>query len=351
MDNRVQGLAYGSLLAIAIGWVLWIGQAVFLPIAFSILVVYVIVGTNRLISHLPGIGRRMPKGAQYTLSLLVICAALAATFWLVATNLGRAIELAPQYQQSLLATIQDVSARLGFEAQPTWASVRQYLLAQASPQKLLGYFMALLASLASVLVVSGLYVVFLLLDLGTMPRKFANLSDDPAAVAQMQKIVGRVNDRIGTYLALKTFVGLITGFVSWAMMAWVGLELAAFFAVMIVVVNYIPYLGSFLGVAVPVSFGLLQFGLSPNLLLLLVLLAIAQLVLGNVLDPYLMANSLNLSPVAILASLGAWSALWGIAGAFLAVPLTACIVMVLAEFKGTRPVAVLLSKTGRVDED
>lgn len=351
MNNRLQALAYGSLLAIAIGWVLWIGQAVFLPIAFSILVVYVIVGTNRLVSRLPGIGRRMPLGAQYTLSLLVICAALAATFWLVAANLGRAVELAPQYQESLLATIQDVSARLGFEAQPTWASVRQYLLAQASPQKLLGYSLALLTSLASVLIVGVLYVVFLLLDLGTMPQKLANISDNPAAVAQTQKIIGRINDRIGTYLALKTFVGVITGLVSWAIMAWVDLELAAFFAVMIVVVNYIPYLGSFLGVVVPVSFGLLQFGLSPSLLLLLVLLAIAQFTLGNVVDPYLMANSLNLSPFAILASLAAWSALWGIAGAFLAVPLTASIAMVLAEFKGTRPVAVLLSKTGRVDEE
>jgi predicted PurR-regulated permease PerM len=64
-----------------------------------------------------------------------------------------------------------------------------------------------------------------------------------------------------------------------------------------------------------------------------------------------MANSLNLSAFAILASLATWSALWGISGAFLAVPLTACIAMVLAEFEGTRPIAVLLSKTGRVDEE
>jgi predicted PurR-regulated permease PerM len=351
MNNRLQGLAYGSMLAIAIGWVLWIGQAVFLPIAFSILVVYVILGTNRLVSRLPGIGRRMPLGAQYTLSLLVISAALAATFWLIAANLSRAIELVPLYQESLLATIQDVSSRLGIEAQPTWASVRQYLLAQASPQKLLGYSAGLITSLAGILVVSALYVVFLLIDLGTLPRKLTNMSDDPAAVAQLQKIVTHVNARIGTYLALKTFMCVITGLVSWAIMAWVGLELAAFFGVLIALVNYIPYLGSFLGVSIPVSFGLLQFGLSPSLLLLLVLLGIAQFFLGNVVDPYLMANSLNLSPFAILASLAAWSALWGLAGAFLAVPLTASLAMVLAEFKGTRPVAVLLSKTGRVDED
>ncbi len=350
MNHRLQAVAYGTVLALCAGWVLWIGQSVLLPIAFSILVVYVIVGTSRLVSRLPGLGSRMPKSVLYAVSFLLICAALAATFWLVAADLGRAIELAPRYQESLLATIQAFSARLGVEDEPTWATVRQYLLAQGNTQKLLGYSAAILTSVPSLLVVSVLYVVFLLIELGTLPRKLANLSEDPAAVARLQKIITHVNERIGTYLALKTFMCVLTGVLSWAAMAWAGLELASFFGVLIALVNYIPYLGSFLGVFVPVGFGLLQFGFSGELLFLLAILMAVQFTIGNVLDPWLMANSLNLSPFAILASLAAWSALWGMAGAFLAVPLTACIVMVLAESKGTRPLAVLLSKTGDVGE-
>jgi len=50
----------------------------------------------------------------------------------------------------------------------------------------------------------------------------------------------------------------------------------------------------------------------------------------------------------ILVSLTVWTALWGMPGAFLAVPVTASIVMLLAEFDGTRPIAVLLSKKGQV---
>lgn len=351
MNQRLGSLAYGTALALAIGWVLHIGAAVFLPIVFSILVVYVIVGTSRLVSRIPGIGHRLPATLQHTLSFLLIALALTATFWLVVVNLGRLVELAPAYQATLLAVIQDVAARVGIESQPTWATLRQDYLAHVSPQRLLAAAAATVSSVASGLVVGTLYVAFLLLELRAVPRKLANLSDDPAAVAQVEKILTRVNDRIGTYLALKTMVCLLTGFVSWLVMAGLGLELAAFWAVLIALVNYVPYIGSFLGVFVPVSFGLLQFGLGSELLLLLVLLAAAQLLIGNVLDPYLMASSLNLSPFAILASLATWSALWGISGAFLAVPLTACIAMVLAEFRGTRPIAVLLSKTGRVDEE
>ncbi len=348
MNHRLQAVTYGTVLTLAAGFVLWIGQSVLLPIAFSILAVYVIVGTSNLVSRVPWLGSRLHSSVQYAVGFLLVCAALAATFWLVAADLGRAVELAPRYQESLLATVQSLSALLGIEAEPTWATVRQYLLAQGSPQRLLGYSAVILTSVPSLLIVSVLYVVFLLIELDTVPRKLANLSQDPAAVARVQKIITSVNERIGTYLALKTFLCVLTGVLSWLAMAWVGLELASFFAILIALVNYIPYLGSFLGVFVPVSFGLLQFGFSSELLFLLVVLAAVQFTIGSVLDPWLMANSLNLSPFAILASLAAWSALWGIAGAFLAVPLTACIVMVMAESKGTRPLAVLLSKTGDV---
>ena len=93
---------------------------------------------------------------------------------------------------------------------------------------------------------------------------------------------------------------------------------------------------------------IVQFGeLEPILTLLLALTAV-QFVIGNFLDPYVMGNSLNLSPFAILISLAVWSELWGIPGAFLAVPITAIMTIVFSEFAGTRPIAVLLSKNGKL---
>jgi predicted PurR-regulated permease PerM len=348
--DPVRSLVYGAVLALLIGWVLHIGKNVLLPIVFSVLVVYVIVGTTRLVARIPGLGSRMPTSVQYSLALLVIATALWFTFWLVVANLGKVLELAPSYQESLLTAIQGLAARFGVES-PTWATVRGSVLAQVNPQALVASTLAFVTSTASVLVLGVLYVAFLLIEMSTTERKIARLSDDPKVVAQLQKIVLHINDRVGTYLALKTFVCVVTGLVSWMVMAWVGLDLAAFFGVLVALMNYVPYIGSVLSVVIPGSFGLLQFGPSPDLVLLLVLLVGVQFLLGNIVDPYLMASSLNLSPLAIVASLAGWSALWGIPGAFLAVPLTACIAMVLAEFKGTRPIAVLLSRTGELGDE
>jgi AI-2 transport protein TqsA len=97
-----------------------------------------------------------------------------------------------------------------------------------------------------------------------------------------------------------------------------------------------------------VTMAIVQFANPNDVLAVLLPLVALQFFIGNFLDPYVMGNSLNLSPFAILASLAAWSALWGIPGAFLAVPITAVMTIVLSEFPGTRPIAVLLSRDGRL---
>jgi predicted PurR-regulated permease PerM len=118
--------------------------------------------------------------------------------------------------------------------------------------------------------------------------------------------------------------------------------------VLIALLNYVPYIGSFLGVLFPVTMAIVQFANPNDVLAVLLPLTVLQFLIGNFLDPYVMGNSLNLSPFAILVSLAVWSALWGIPGAFLAVPITAIMAIVFSAFPGTRPIAILLSRDGRL---
>jgi len=101
-------------------------------------------------------------------------------------------------------------------------------------------------------------------------------------------------------------------------------------------------------VVLPVLMTAVQFEDTSTVLTMLTLLTALQFGIGNFLDPYVMGNSLNLSPFAILISLAVWSELWGVPGAFLAVPITAILAIVFSEFPGTRPIAVLLSSNGRL---
>jgi AI-2 transport protein TqsA len=207
---------------------------------------------------------------------------------------------------------------------------------------------ASVSSIAVSVVVVLLYASFLLIEQRSFAAKVANLSSNPQTVARIRQITADINTRIGSYLALKTCIGILLGAVSWAVMAFLGLEFAAFWAVLIALLNYVPYIGSFLGVLFPVAMSIVQFGSMNEVLAVLVSLSVVQFLIGNILDPYVMGSSLNLSPFVILVSLAIWSSMWGVTGAFLAVPITAIMVIVFSEFQGTRPIAVLLSRDGRL---
>ena len=97
-----------------------------------------------------------------------------------------------------------------------------------------------------------------------------------------------------------------------------------------------------MAVIFPFLVSLLQFDTLTIPILAFILMQVVQTVMGNVVDPKLMAFSLNLSPLLVLVSLIFWGWLWGIIGMILAVPLTATIKIIFENIEALRPVAVLM---------
>ncbi len=348
MNDRFQSPVSGAILAAVIGWVLFVGKAVFIPIILGALVAYVIVGLARLLGRIPFIGPILPSRIRSALSVLVIAYGLVAISNLILANVDSVLALAPQYQESLLAVIQRTAVFFHIETEPTWTTLRRDLVGQISMQPLIGSIVASVSAIAVMVIVVLLYTSFLLVELRSFDAKIAAMSNDQRSIDRTRKVAADINSRIGAYLALKTFVSALLGVTSWIAMAFMGLEFAAFWAVLIALLNYIPYIGSFLGVLFPLMMAIVQFANPNDVLAVLLPLIALQFAIGNFLDPYIMGNSLNLSPFAILVSLAAWSALWGIPGAFLAVPITAIMAIVFSAFAGTRPIAILLSRDGRL---
>jgi len=346
--ERLRTLTYGTVLLLCIGWVLHVGEAIFVPAVLGAVIVYIIVGLAQALGRLPGLGPALPSRLRYLFSFLVIGLIGVLFAYLVMSNKERALALAPQYQQSLLAAIQRVAVYFGFETEPTWATLRQDLLVRIDLRRLFGSLLASVGSIVLTFVVVCLYATFLLLERRSFETKLANLSEDPARVARIREVIGAINQRIGSYLALKTLISLLLGLASYVVMRLFGVDFAELWAVLAAILNFIPYVGSVLGVVFPVLMAIVQFEDLGTVLTILLSLTTLQFAIGNFLDPYMMGNSLNLSPFAILVSLAVWSELWGVPGAFLAVPITAILTIVFSEFPGTRPIAVLLSRNGRL---
>jgi len=343
----MQTLASGAILVLSIGWILYIGKAVFVPIVFSIFAVYVIVGLARTFGKVPLLGSILSPRVRYALSMLFIAVVIVEIVYLVVAAKDTIAAFAPRFQESLLRAIQKLTTYFHIESEPTWATLRQELIATIDVQMFLRSMFASVSSTIVSVEIVVLFAVFLLFEHRTFLTRLASLSNDSRSVARIQEVFDVVSLRFGSYLVLKTLLGTLLGVMSWIAMAFIGLEFAMFWAVLIGLLNFVPYIGPVLGMALPVTMAIVQFANPNEILAVLLALVVIYAFVGYFLDPYVIGNSLNLSPLAILGSPTIWAERWGIPGAFLAIPITTIATIVLSEFSATRPFAILLSRDGR----
>jgi predicted PurR-regulated permease PerM len=129
-----------------------------------------------------------------------------------------------------------------------------------------------------------------------------------------------------------------------------GVDSPFFWALLMFLLNYIPTIGSLIATLFPAVFSLMQFGEYTPFLIILVGLGIIEWIIGNVIEPKLMGNSLNLSPLVTILALIVWGQIWGITGMLLSTPITVVMVIVFSQFEQTRSVAIMLSQNGDIDE-
>lgn len=162
-----------------------------------------------------------------------------------------------------------------------------------------------------------------------------------------------VDAHVRKYIVAKTVISLITGFV-FGMVLWLfGVPLAFVLGVLAFLLNFIPNLGPIISSLLPVPLVWVlveatwadQPGADMGLvkaIVVIVLAASVQFISGNVFEPKIMGDQFRLHPIAILLSLMFWYMIWGLVGAFLAVPITSALKIVFAELESTRPAADLL---------
>ena len=344
---QLSSVVYGTALAIMLGWLLWIGKPVLLPVIAAIIALYILSAAVTWLGRIPVL-RRMPLVLRRTLVLLGFTVIVGLLFALVITSFARVGAALPGYEENLDALVGRIAAFFGVQDQPNWARLREATLDRFDVTQVIAPVATSVRGLGGTLFLVVLYAAFLLAERVTFARKLSAAIGDEAQSERALHLLRRINERIGDYLLVKTLVNVILGAISYVIMWLMGLEFALFWAVLIAVLNYIPYVGSFIGVLFPVLLSVAQFGSLAMAAVALAALTAAQIYVGGVLEPRMMGRAFNLSPFAVLISLAIWAALWGIPGAILAVPLTASLVIVLAEIEATRPVAVLMSANGRV---
>jgi predicted PurR-regulated permease PerM len=187
-----------------------------------------------------------------------------------------------------------------------------------------------------------IFLVFMLLGKPYFQYKVAK-AFPPDRANIFSSVTASISKQIGQYLTVKVAISGTTGILVWAALALMRVEFALTWGALAFFLNFIPSIGSIIATIPPVLLALVQF--YPNhwmAVATLVVLLVIQMTMGNVIEPKLVGDSLNLSPVVILLSLVFFGWMWGIVGALMSVPIAAAIKIVCENIEALKPISILL---------
>jgi len=167
------------------------------------------------------------------------------------------------------------------------------------------------------------------------------------------EVYGNILAKVRRYVGTKVAISLVTGILVWLSLTRLHLPLANVFGILAFLLNFIPSIGSIISTLLPIPVAVATFrGETADgavvvywgtVLLVVGVPGLIQMIMGNVIEPKLMGEGLNLHPVTVLLALSFWGLLWGVVGMFLAAPITAAIRIVFLQFDTLRPIGNLLA--------
>ena len=343
-DRRVQTVCLLILTLICVGVALALLQPVLVPFVLALFLSQCLAPLIHLLMK----RAHLPRVIAVSVAALVGAGMLTAAGFIIAASLGGKSNTNQfqAYQESLNHLTHRV-----LESRPAhWLGIRpdaaggaqSYLpsLSDAAP-----YITTTLGQVANI--VSHTATVLLLMAFLLYGRRWSAAEPtpgDPQLGLAQGGIIAEIELRVQRYISLTVFISTLTGVLVGASLSILGVKFAAVFGLLAFLLNFIPNVGAVIATLLPIPIVLLD----PNLAIVVKLLAIAipgavQVVIGSLVQPRMMGQSLDLHPVMILMSLLFFTMIWGVGGAFLATPLTAVIKIVFERIPYTRPLAALLA--------
>ena len=331
-DGALRTMA-GLCTAILAAAALSLAQSVLAPVAFALFLIALAWPLQR------GLEPRLGGAVAMIVTLLVTLTVVAVMVFLAAWGFGRVggwvIANAAMLQELYLRKLEWAAAQ-GVEIAPILAEQLNMRSLVRLAQEVLGQLQGLLTFVAVTLV----FMILGLLDTGGTARRMRAMG---GTAGQVLEALCETGSKLRTYMAVRTVMSVLTG-IAVAIFAYaMGLELAAEWGVIAFVLNYIPFIGSFLATLFPTVFAILQFGSWQSAITVFACLQVIQFLSGSYIEPILAGQRLAISAFMVLVAVFLGAFVWGVPGAFIGVPALIAALTICERFEGSRWAAALLS--------
>src|SRR5512132_3776446 len=325
-----------GIVALVVAALYWL-QAVLIPMALAILLTF-------LLSPVVGIvQRRLGRVPAVLVTVFLAFSILGGIGWTLTRQLVTFADELPRYSLNIHQRIADLRGasrggsvekvqkaledvvgeiqKTGKEAVTGPKSVAVVL----EPRSIFVHLPTLLQALASAIVVTVL-MIFMLLERRELRDRVILLIGYRRMTATT-KALDEAGARISRYLLMQSLINGGFGVAVGLGLFLIGVPYAVTWGCLAAALRFIPYLGAFVALLLPLALSLAVFPgwLQPALVVSLFL--VLELTTGWVMEPWLYGQSAGVSPVALLIALTFWTWLWGPVGLLMATPLTVCLLV------------------------
>ncbi len=162
-------------------------------------------------------------------------------------------------------------------------------------------------------------------------------------ISASTRAIDDASARVTRYLLMQLALNVGYGVAVSIGLFLIGVPNALLWGASAAVLRFIPYIGPWIGAAIPVA---LSLAVSPGWitpLLTVGLFVVLELVSNNVMEPWLYGSTTGVSPIALIFAAVCWTWLWGPVGLVLAIPMTVCLVVLGRHIPRLSFLSVMLS--------
>ena len=344
---NIRSIALTGLFLYTTLLVMYVAKAIMLPVVVALFL-------NLLLAPLVRGGKKIYIPAPLAAGGILLVLMCALTFGIVqlSTPASLWLDRAPEALQQVERKLRTIKTSVLEMGKATQALEHVTNLSEsAKAQKvevktdslggiLIGWTTEFILGLVSTMILLYFLLASGDLFLEKLVKVLPRFSDKRRAV----EIVRGIEENISSYLVTVTSINVGLAIVMSFAMHLLGLPNPILWGAMAGILNFIPYVGSLIGLGAVTLAAAITFDHMNMVALVAGTYLFLTSVEGNFITPHLLGRNLALNPVVILVSVLLWGWLWGTIGALLAVPFVASLKIICDQIEPLNPIGEFLSR-------
>lgn len=285
------------------------------PFALSFVIVYSLMPFIDLLVEKFDFKRNFAILIVLSIFFMILIYIILAFIPLIGNQISSLVEFFIKNQETVQNNVNNILVSSDIDMKKVLLESKDAILGEGF--KILNSSFSWFSSMFSLLFMTPIFTIMLIFSYESMDNGVKNI------LIKLDKeewipLIRRIDDAIGKYIKVTMLDSIIVGIASYIIFFFLKMEYSLLFSLIIGMGNFIPFIGPFIGLIPVILFALTKSW--KLVVILVVLITLVQTVEANIVKPWLTSKSVDIHPITTLLVVLIGGALFGIAGAFLAIP-------------------------------